>query len=221
MKAGKSKVLKNFKGKSYELILTKAGVVTAALHKQNTFKTVDAELKAVEETYADCKTKYEASLHGSVSEKDAAQKAKLLLIAAMSQLADACNLEANGDRVLLATSGFDLSKDTRSNLVLGPIGNFGTQPGMNAGDLLVGFDSQKAIRSVIYRYTYGDGILNAEWKILAGSKSSYLITGLIPGQLVTVNAIAIGPNNQVSNSPSVTTVVPFNQSGKKIRRGTV
>ena len=117
MKAGKSKVLKNFKGKSYELILTRSGVVTSTMRKQNTFKTVDTELKAVETAYADCKTKYESSLHGSVSEKDAAQKAKVLLVAAMSQLADACNLEANGDRVLLATSGFDLSKDTRNNLV--------------------------------------------------------------------------------------------------------
>ena len=109
-------------------------------------------------------------------------------------------------------------KDFRSNLVLRPIGNFGTEPGMNVGDLLVGFDSQKAIRSVIYRYTYGNGIINPEWKILTCSKSSYLITGLISGQLVIVNAIAIGPNNQVANSQSVTTVVPFNQSGKKIRK---
>ncbi len=219
MKTGNTKALNDFSKKSYRVVLDRAGTVITLMKKNGKFKTVDAKLKSVEDAYGTCNTLYQQSKGGSNSEKDAAQAAKQVLEAAMKELLSGVNTEANGSRELLNSSGFKLSKDTRTKQVLGSIVNFGGDPGQNAGELVVSFDAQSAVRASAFAFTEGNGIVNTNWSFKFTSQCSAIITGLTPGTTVTLQATAIGPHDQIVVSQMISVAVGYGKTSNGRRRG--
>ena len=213
MKKSKSKALKNFKKKSYDVVLGRAGTVITTIRKTDKFAGAEEKIKKVEVSYADCETKYRISKKGTSSEKDAAQKAKEVLENDLSELVDAVNLIANGDRELLNLTGFSLSKDTLSNKVVGAIINFVADNGINGGEVLLSYDAQAAIKASAFAYTLGDGITNPNWQLKFTSQSTAVVTGLTPGTTVTFQVTAIGPHDQIVVSQMITVAVGYNKAG--------
>ena len=213
MKNTNSKALKNFKKKSYDTVLGTANTVITTIRKTTKFAAAEEKIKKVEASYADCKDKYGISKKGTSSEKDAAQKAKEVLENDLSELVDAVNLIANGDRELLNLTGFTLSKDTRSNKVISAITNFVADNGINGGEVLLSYDAQPAVKASAFAYTVGDGLVNANWQLQFTSQSAAVVTGLTPGTTVTFQVTAIGPHEQIVVSQLITVAVGYNKAG--------
>ena len=213
MKTSYSRALKDFKRKSYDVVIGRAGTVLTTIRKTSKFAAADEKIKKVEISLADCSDKYKISQKGTNSEKDAAQKAKQVLENDLSELVDAVNLIANGDRELLNLTGFNLSKDNRSKKVVDPITNFVADNGINGGEVMLSYDAQPAIKASAFAYTEGDGVTNTNWKLQFTSQSAAVVTGLTPGSTVTFQVTVIGPHDQIVVSQLITVAVGYNKTG--------
>ena len=120
---------------------------------------------------------------------------------------------------MVLTTGYEISKENISRQVLGAITGLYVNQGVNAGEVIIGFDAQSAIQGtgVDYAYTTNSDTATVWTTVPNGRKTKLTLSGLVPGSVITVRAWATGPRNQSVVSQSVVTVSGFNQTAKKSR----
>lgn len=136
----------------------------------------------------DYREKHEiASNGGSRFQKEARDNAKIVLAGAMKELAFYVNRIANGNREMLASSGFELVPDPRSSKVPGIPGNARLLDGNVSGEMRFVFNALRAAWE--YEYCYAtrlgeDG--TPEWEDILLTTDSRLnyIQNLTPGERV-------------------------------------
>lgn len=92
-----------------------------------------ADLKTLTEDYA---KKYQDSLNGSSADTTKKNAAKKVLLKQLNGMASVVNLQANGDKTKLESSGFTLIGDSGPVGILPKPENFKVKSGANSGDLL-------------------------------------------------------------------------------------
>jgi hypothetical protein len=115
---------------------------------------------------------------------------------------------AKGDKVILASSGFNLSKDREpappitkpSNLVI-------STDGLNAGEAMVKFKRVKQSRSYLYEYTSDVQLSESAWSSLNDTRSKLLIGGLESSKRYWFRITALGTGNQAITSDVVSKVI--------------
>ena len=220
-----SKVLLNFmsKGIAAKRLLALAETVTQNMAGNTLFPTLGEKVKKVEVARVEYAKQWSLGYTGTSSQKAAANAAKAALQNEMKMLASDINYVAQGNRSMLLTTGYETSKDIISRLVLGAITGLYVTQGVNAGEVIVGFDTQGAIQGtgVDYAYTATPDSTTPWITIPNGKKTKLILKGLEPGSVLSVRAWATGPRNQSVVSQIVVTVSGFNQTAKKSRSGGV
>ena len=134
-------------------------------------------------------------------------QAKDELLNAMRQLAMDVDAQANGDKALLISSGFDLGSSGDSTSVLGLPSDFKISDGINAGELK--FSCKRAVNAVSYILEYTDELPTEEtqWKIQPSSTRELTVRGLHSGIRIYGRMKAVGRKGQEANSDQSSRVV--------------
>jgi hypothetical protein len=131
----------------------------------------------------------------------------LLLIALLKQLANYVELISNGNRTIMLSSGFDLSKEGNEGQILGNINNFTVTDGNNPGQIISKCEGVDNIVSYLHCYTQ-DPVSNASiWKEEASSTSAFTFAGLESGKKYWFKLKAVGRKNQSNVSNPISRIV--------------
>jgi hypothetical protein len=125
----------------------------------------------------------------------------------MRQLAMDIDAQSNGDRTMLASSGFDLTSASDTPATLGAPTDFRIMDGMNIGELK--FACKKADNAVSYIVEYTDEVPAeaTQWKIFPSTTRVTTVKGLRSGIRVYGRIKAIGRKGQEASSDVLSRVV--------------
>ena len=134
-------------------------------------------------------------------------QAKDDLLNAMRQLAMDVDAQANGDKALLLSTGFDLGSSGDIPSVLGLPTDFKILDGMNAGELK--FICKRADHAVSYILEYTDELPTpaTQWKMQPSSSRELMVRGLRSGIRVYGRIKAIGRKGQEANTDVLSRIV--------------
>lgn len=134
-------------------------------------------------------------------------QAKETLLDAMRQLATDINAQANGDKAMLISSGFDLGSTGDNSATLGALEDFKLLDGVNSGELK--FTCKKASNAVSYLIEYTDEIPTdaTVWKTQPSSTRELTVRGLRSGVRIYGRVKAVGRKGQQINSEVLSRVV--------------
>ncbi|WP_243349413.1 fibronectin type III domain-containing protein [Parabacteroides sp. FAFU027] len=125
------------------------------------------------------------------------------LIDILHRLARCVEMVANGNRSILLSSGFEVSKERSSTTELEIPENLKIMDGNASGEIYVCCDSVQGARSYVFEYTLDPLANESSWTSQTTTKSEFIIKGLIPGKKYWVRVIAIGSNDQRTVSAPV------------------
>lgn len=115
------------------------------------------------------------------------------------------------DRVLLLTTGFNLSKEGRTLIVLSAITNLLVEQGTATGTFKAGFKRVEGMQSAGFQW--GVGNEPEEWNtVYIGNRCSTTIEGVTPGVAVSVIAFIDGPRSQRVYSQPVIAYAGFSSN---------
>ena len=109
----------------------------------------------------------------------------------LTRLANYCSFIAQGDRFILASSGFALNAETRASKILGAPENFSVEIGRQTGDALAFIKTVANAKSYLFRWGVAP-IVNEAWFHTIHSQPYFTITGLVPGTIYSFQIGAAG-----------------------------
>jgi len=129
---------------------------------------------------------------------DLKNKSKFALNAMLGQLADYVNATSS-DSASLLKSGFELNKVPQPVGLLEPTG-LKLMDGPNSGELTLKCKSVKGAMSYMFQYTTDATLAEGGWTSVPSSAAYYTFKGLTRGITYFMRIIAVGRNQQVTNS---------------------
>ena len=189
-------------------LLEFASAVIAALTGNKNFTNVDALLGEVKAVYGRYAKALDAARHGNSAQVAAKNNEKAALIAALKNLCSAVNFEQKGNREALLTSGFAVSKEAITPVVLAPIKKLKVNYGNNPGELEIVVTKGEGTRSMVYQFTT-DAEINAatRWNTLSSTESKCTLSELPVGHYVTIRVVSVGTRKQFIYSAPVKKLV--------------
>lgn len=189
-------------------LLEFASAVIAALTGNSNFTKVDDPLAAVTNVYGRYARALDAARHGSSAQVAAKNNLKVALIDALRKLCSAVNYEQKGNREALLTSGFAVSKDASTPVVLAPIKKMMVNYGDNPGELEIVVKKGEGTRSMVYQFTTDAEITAAtRWNTLVSTESKCTLSELPVGHYVTIRVMSVGARKQSIYSAAVKKLV--------------
>ncbi|MFL5810468.1 MAG: fibronectin type III domain-containing protein [Flavisolibacter sp.] len=131
---------------------------------------------------------------------------KRLAIAALRQLAASVTTTANGDRTMLLTSGFDISKDKEPVVITKPV-DLRVTTGTSSGELNVSVRRVKGAASYVHEYATAEGMAAGNWVSTPSSKARITFGELQPGVVYYCRVAAVGSKGQIVYSDVVSRMV--------------
>jgi hypothetical protein len=131
---------------------------------------------------------------------------RLPLIGLLRQLAVNVSSTANGNRSMLLTTGFDVSKQKEPVVITKPT-DLKVLNGINSGTLDVSVKSVKGARSYVYEYATAEAMAAGNWQSAISSKSKHSFSELQPGTVYYCRVAAVGSKGQVVYSDVVSRMV--------------
>ncbi|WP_243350251.1 fibronectin type III domain-containing protein [Parabacteroides sp. FAFU027] len=116
-------------------------------------------------------------------------------------------LEANGSRTIMLSSGFDVSKERTSTVELDQPQNVKVFDGKNPGELVASCDGLAGAKSYIFQYTTDPLSDSSVWTNEPTTKSEFTFKGLKSGQKYWFRVVAVGSNDQRTVSIVVSRIV--------------
>lgn len=176
---------------------TRANAVATAMTANANFPTVGNvlnDLKAACTAYAKALAIAKVGTPSQIAEKND-RKAELVI--ALKAMGDYVNYMAGGDRAILLTTGFGVSKDTRTPVVIEPIDALMVDYGSNSGTLDLSIKKGAGVRSVVFQYSLEATVdNNTAWMSSTCTESKCTIDNLPVGKMVWLRAGVIGPRRQ-------------------------
>ena len=149
-------------------------------------------------------TKYSADLIAAatldrvaVAEKNQSRQQLELLIA---QLGMYVMFIANGDLVILTSSGYTLSKSPGPRYITNP-GSVQLANGITSGELMASVKAVSGAISYVYQIATEEPTDNTHWESTTSSRSKFMFTDLVPGKRYWVKVAATGRDEQIAYSP--------------------
>lgn len=193
--------LRNFKSFSEFKVLGFADAVIAALTGNADFPTAAplvAELVTAQATYS---AALSASKEGSRKEAAEKNKAKSVVVAILQQLCGLVNFVAEGDRVKLLGSGFDISKDLETPVVIEPAKNVIINYGANSGEMRVAVKGVKGHKGLVFEYAVAtennELAEDSMWVSHPSSTTQCTIANMPVGRRVLIRIGVAGPRKQL------------------------
>ena len=132
---------------------------------------------------------------------------RTILIAVLKSLGAYINFTAQGDLTQLSTTGYDLAKSrSKSPAIDKPLAP-SLMDGANPGQLISTADGVKGATNYVHQYKANLVTGDTEWASVFSSSRSCTVNGLISGQRYTFRIGALGPNDQVMYSDTVSRIV--------------
>jgi hypothetical protein len=128
------------------------------------------------------------------------------LVGLLRTLSSYVNLVANGDRMQLLSSGFEISKDPQPVTLTKPE-NLRVQNGLSSGELFVSVKSVRGASAYSHEYTTDATLAPDSWVSTNSTSSRLLLSNLQPGTVYFCRVGAIGSNNQLLYSDAVSRMV--------------
>jgi hypothetical protein len=116
-------------------------------------------------------------------------------------------LEANGNRTIMMSAGFDVSKERSSTVELEQPQNLKVIDGKNPGELIASCDGVPGAKSLIFQYTTDPLSDSSLWFSEPTTRSEFTFKGMKSGQKYWFRVIAVGSNDQRTVSNPVSRIV--------------
>jgi hypothetical protein len=185
---------------------TKASSISASMDGNPYFTTPIpslTEIEALLQEYSDALIPAQYREKNAVAVKNVKRSN---LSAALVQLASYVMTIANGDRVQLVSSGFDLAKSGESTPLVKPKSISVTDTGIK-GELAVKVPAVKGATAYVVHYTPDPLTEDSVWLKVASTTSKCVIKNLVSEKRYWCMMAAIGPYGQVVFSDAVSRVV--------------
>ena len=115
---------------------------------------------------------------------------------------------AKGDKVVLASSGFDLSKDPEPAPPIGkPTGLVVSTDGLNTGKAFLQVKRVKGAKAYLYEYNASEELAESGWSAVNNTRSKALVSGLESGKRYWFRVTAMGSGNQAMTSDVVSRMI--------------
>ncbi len=124
----------------------------------------------------------------------------------LTRLANYCSFIAQGDRFILASSGFALNAETRASKTLGTPENFSVEIGRQTGEALAFINTVANAKSYLFRWGIAP-IVNEAWFHTIHSQPYFTITGLVPGTIYSFQIGVAGSKGQLVYTDIITKMV--------------
>ena len=148
---------------------------------------------------------YEASRNGTKANTVAKDDARKALLAQMRLMALQVNLQANGDRLKLESSGFTLVKESTKVGVLPKPTGFKVKSGSNSGDFAVEVDANSSANVYLFYFMIAPGSANInDWRLIASNKRKINVSGFSPGKQYECKCAYKGSEETVVLSDGIT-----------------
>lgn len=196
------KLLNNFDRLSEAELIMRVGLIIAALtgnaHFPEPWHRNVATLAALIAAFEAYRVAVQAAMMShdplKIGQRD---QARQTLTTMLKQLAPYLELEANGDRAILASTGFELRQDAVHGSTSGTLpapGGFRVTQGAKSGTLDVHVARQANAGSYEVQLTQGDPSVEANWRhaMVSTSGAHMLLEGLPRGQIFWVRVRAHG-----------------------------
>lgn len=129
------------------------------------------------------------------------------LLSMMNALAINITALADGSKVKLLSSGFDLAIETPSRSQLAAPTNFILTDGPNSGDLKLSIKAVKDARSYNYELTPEPLTADSLWSTKGSSSSEFVFTNMEVGKRMFCKVTAIGTRGQVMSTNILSRIV--------------
>ena len=124
----------------------------------------------------------------------------------LTRLASYCSFIAQGDRFILASSGFTINAETTASKILGSPENFSVEVGSKTGEALAFVNPVANAKSYLFRWGIAP-IVNEAWFHTIHSKPYFTITGLVPGSIYSFQIGVAGSKGQTVYTDIITKMV--------------
>ena len=112
------------------------------------------------------------------------------------------NLTANGDRPMLLSSGFDVTKE-RETVVISKPENLKIENGISTGELFVSVNAVKGAYAYLHEYTTDATMAPGKWVSNPATTSKGIFSNLEPGVKYYCRVGAVGTNGQLLYSDAI------------------
>ena len=174
--------------------------VSVSLEKKSSMSA--SSLSAAFSTSAPCNSAaLSASKEGSRKEAAEKNKAKSAVNTILQQLCGLVNFVAEGDRIKLLGSGFDISKDIETPVVIEPAKNVIINYGSNTGEMNVAVKGVKGHKGLVFEYavaTENNELADDSiWISKPSSTTQCTIANMPVGRRVLIRIGVAGPRKQL------------------------
>ncbi|MDD2797051.1 MAG: fibronectin type III domain-containing protein [Bacteroidales bacterium] len=179
----------------------------SAMTENPSFSEPTPSLASVQAILDSFRTALTAAQSGDRTKIAIKNEKREILIDTLHSLGRYAEMAANGNRSILLSSGFDISKERSSTVELGQPENVRLSDGGNIGEIIVACSSVAGVRSYLFQYTADPLLPDSVWVSNASTKSEYVIRGLKSSTKYWCRVVAIGSNDQQTVSNPVARIV--------------
>ncbi len=196
----KNKIKFNFMRLSDSDLETKAGFILQSMTGNPHFLTpipTLADLQTAVAAYSAALVNAADKSRMKVAEKNQARQTLELLL---GQLGMYVMYIANGDEVILTSSGFSLAKTPEPQIIANP-GSVSLTPGVSVGEMEAFCKTVAGARSYNHLITPAPLTEESVWESTSSSRSKMRYSNLVSGEKYYVRIEAVGSQNQRTLSP--------------------
>lgn len=128
------------------------------------------------------------------------------LAAALRTLANFCTFKADGERSLLASSGFPLTSEQRTTQPLALPENFSVRLGNNSGEVMLSVNKVPGALAYIFQYAPAP-VSQTPWLYSSSALPSITLSGLEPLTQYSFKVTVIGRRGQTTSTDIITKAV--------------
>ncbi len=193
--------LKSFMGFSEANVLAFSDAVITALTGNANFPTAAAPLATLVTANAAYAAALSIAKDGNRMQAAEKNVAKLAVQDALRELCNLVNFVAAGNRVLLLSSGFDISKDIAATVVIEPAKNVIVSYGANSGEMNVAVKGVKGHKGLVFEYSVATDnntiAEDATWISRPSSTTQCTLVDMPVGQRVHIRIGISGARRQL------------------------
>lgn len=201
-----TKSLTNFASLSDSGLESKTQLIVSSLTGNAHFPTPTPTLAALQtafDAFQEALVKAGTGNRVDIAEKNAARE---VLVNLLRLLCAYVNLTANGNRAMLLSSGFSISKD-REPVIISKPENLKIENGLSSGELLLSVSAVKGAYAYLHEYTTDATLTPDSWVSTTTTASKALLDNLQPGTLYYCRVGAVGANGQLLYSDASSRMV--------------
>lgn len=201
-----TKSLTNFASLSDSGLESKTQLIISSLTGNAHFPTPIPTLAALQtafDAFQEALVKAGTGNRVDIAEKNAARE---VLVNLLRLLCAYVNLTANGNRAMLLSSGFSISKDREPVFISKPE-NLKIENGLSSGELLLSVSAVKGAYAYLHEYTTDATLAPDSWVSTTTTASKALLDNLQPGTLYYCRVGAVGANGQLLYSDASSRMV--------------